>query len=123
MQAQELLHGLLEDIEHLARSETIIGEPIELGELTIVPVISLRVGFGAGGGEGRGGVERQGTGEGVGGLGAGGIRVEPTAFIVKKGDDVQIMAAPAKHGAMSELFEKMPDMVDRIVEAAGQRAA
>ena len=118
MQPQELLNTLIEDIERIAKTETIVGEPIMVGSNTVVPVIRLSVGFGAGGGEGQGtDAKTSAQGGGTGGGAGGGIRIEPAAFIVTKGDELSIMAAPGKRGRLAEMFEHLPDLVNKVMEA------
>ncbi len=118
MIAKEFMHGLMEEFRRLAATETVIGEPIVLGDTTLIPVIRISIGVGAGGGEGEGTDPKEATqGKGTGGGGGGGVRVEPAAFIVLRGDDVQIHAAPGKGGRFAEMFEHLPDLVGKIAES------
>lgn len=117
MSVQELLTNLIQQIETLARSETIIGDPLTLGEHTVIPVTRVSVGFGAGSGEGEGSESGKASGKGVGGGGGGGVKLEPAAFIVVHGDQLSVMAAPGKKGALSEMFEHLPDVVAKIAAA------
>jgi len=121
MQPTELLEVLAAQVRDLAKTETVVGEPIVLGDTTIVPISRVMVGFG--GGSGSGDVDDTGKAEkagGSGGGGGGGVRIEPAAFIVKRGDEVSVIAAPAKRGALAEMFEQVPDLIEKIVDA--QRA-
>ena len=77
-------------IESLARSvqdslttNTIYGDPITAGDVTVVPVAEVRFGFGGGGGGGTGPTGDGGgnTGGGSGGGGGGGGGVRPVGFI------------------------------------------
>lgn len=118
MLAKELLDGLMEEFRKVAATETIVGQPMTLGDATVVPVIRIAVGVGAGGGEGEGTdpkAEQQGKGAGVGG--GGGVRVEPAAFIVMRGGEIEILSAPGKSGRLAEAFEHLPDLVAKLAEA------
>jgi uncharacterized spore protein YtfJ len=117
MLAKELLDGLMEEFRKVAATETIVGQPMTLGDATVVPVIRIAVGVGAGGGEGEGTdpkAEQQGKGAGVGG--GGGVRVEPAAFIVMRGGEIEILSAPGKSGRLAEAFEHLPDLVAKLAE-------
>ncbi len=119
MQPTELLEVLARQVRELAKTETVVGDPIVVGDTTIVPISRVMVGFG--GGSGAGDVGEGGKGEKVGGSGGGGgggVRIEPAAFIVKRGSDVSIMAAPGKRGALADMFEQVPDLVEKVVGAA-----
>jgi uncharacterized spore protein YtfJ len=121
MKPTELLEVLAAQVRDLAKTETVVGDPIVLGDTTIVPVSRVMVGFG--GGSGSGDVNEPGKAEkagGAGGGGGGGVRIEPAAFIVQRGAEVSVVAAPAKRGALAEMFEQVPDLVERII--AAQRA-
>ena len=118
MQPTELLEALAKQVRELAKTETVVGDPIVVGDTTIVPISRVMVGFG--GGSGTGDVNEAGTGEkvgGAGGGGGGGVRIEPAAFIVKRGSDVSVMAAPGKRGALAEMFEQVPDLIEKVVSA------
>ncbi len=120
MLAKELLDGLMEEFRKVARTETIVGEPMQIGDATIVPVIRLAVGVGAGSGEGEGTDPKQDVpGKGRGGGGGGGVRVEPAAFIVMRGGEIEIMAAPGRGGRLAEAFEHLPDLVDKLASRKG----
>ena len=120
MLAKELLDGLMEEFRKVARTETIVGEPLQIGDATIVPVIRLAVGVGAGSGEGEGSDPKQDVpGKGSGGGGGGGVRVEPAAFIVMRGGEIEIMAAPGRGGRLAEAFEHLPDLVDKLASRKG----
>jgi uncharacterized spore protein YtfJ len=121
MQPTELLEVLAAQVRDLAKTETVVGEPIVLGDTTIVPVSRVMVGFG--GGSGSGDVSEDGKAEkagGAGGGGGGGVRIEPAAFIVQRGGEVSVIAAPAKRGALAEMFEQVPDLIEKVLDA--QRA-
>lgn len=109
--AEAIIKTLMDEIKTITRTETILGDPINVGSNTIIPVCRIMVGFGAGGGEGEM-KEKQG---GSGGGGGGGLKVEPAAFIVIKGDEVTIHGA--KPGKLEGLFETVPGIIEKIQKA------
>ncbi len=110
--AEQILKTLLDEIKTIARTETILGEPINIGNNTIIPVCRIMLGFGAGGGEAE---TKEKKGEAGGGGGGGGVKVEPAAFIVIKGEEVTIMGA--KPGKLEGLFEAVPGIIEKIQQA------
>ncbi len=108
--AEAIIKTLMDEIKTIAKTETILGEPINVGNNTIIPVCRIMVGFGAGGGEG----EMQEKRGGSGGGGGGGLKVEPAAFIVIKGEEVTISGA--KPGKLEGLFEAVPGIIEKIQE-------
>ena len=107
--AEQILKTLLDEIKTIARTETILGDPINVGANTIIPVCRIMLGFGAGGGEGE---IQEKKGGGAGGGGGGGVKVEPAAFIVIKGDEVTVLGA--KPGKLEGLFEAVPGIIEKI---------
>jgi uncharacterized spore protein YtfJ len=104
----ELISTIIGELKQVARTETIIGEPVKLGDKMVVPVSKVTVGFGAGGGEG----QAQEKGSGFGGGGGGGARVEPVGFIVIDGDKVSFL--PTKTGKFEGLIESIPGVIEKM---------
>lgn len=108
---EELLSKITDFMKSEIKTETVIGEPFELGEFKCVPVIKVGLGFGSGGGEG---VEAKGQkreGMGVGG----GIGIEPIGFLVSRGENISFLAAGKTHG-LSAMFEKVPDLIEKMMK-------
>jgi uncharacterized spore protein YtfJ len=101
----EILKTILEQVKGIARTETILGEPIRFDELMIIPVSRVSLGFGAGGG---------GKTDEYGGGGGGGITVETIAFIVVQKEEVKLL--PVKPKAFGSLFEGIPDLVAKLAD-------
>lgn len=45
-----LVKGTVEELDRLLNAKTVLGDPIEKGNATIIPIVSYGFGFGAGGG-------------------------------------------------------------------------
>lgn len=113
---EELLNKVTDFIKSEARTETIVGEPFELGEFKCVPVIKVGMGFGSGGGEGVEGKARKGEGAGAGA----GIGIQPIGFLVTKGDEISFLEAGKTHG-LAAAFEKVPDLIEKIVSERNKK--
>jgi len=111
----DTLNKVLEQLNSAAKTETVVGEPFKLGEFTCVPVIKLGMGFGSGGG----GDEKDKKGSKGGGAGAG-IGMEPIGFLVSKGDEISMISVSRSKG-MQSIFEKVPDMIDKLIQMKKDR--
>ena len=69
------LDGLAERIGARANVKAVFADPIERGDLTIVPVARVRWGFGGGSGTSAGDAEASGSG------GGGGVAADPAGYI------------------------------------------
>jgi len=109
---EELIDKVSEHVKTLASTETILGEEFKLGEFTCRPVIKVGTGFGSGAGTGN---DPKGKGSGTGGGAGAGIGITPLGFLVTKGDEISFLPSDKKT-ALSALFEKVPDLVEKMAE-------
>jgi len=97
MALSEVIKTALDHIQYIAKTETVIGEPVKAGEVTLIPVSRVSVGFAAGGGTVKGG---DGDGAGTGG----GINVTPVAFISVCGDKVEVLSLEDTEPTLEKLL-------------------
>jgi uncharacterized spore protein YtfJ len=112
---EETVQKLTDFLKTEAKTETVIGQPFQIGEFTCVPVIKFGIGMGYGGGEGHGGKEGKGNGEGTGIGGGGGIGVEPMGFLATRGGEISFIPTRTGRG-LSAIFEKVPDMIEKMMK-------
>ena len=110
-----MLDTTIEKIKNMVSVNSVVGEPIVAGDVTIIPVSRVSVGFGGGGSDF---VNKQGNGGENpfgGGVGAG-VKVSPVAFLIVKDGSVRVLpvAAPANTTA-DRLVEMVPDTLDKLV--------
>ena len=112
----QIVGAVLAHLGDKASSGTVVGEPMKVGDVTLVVLSMLSIGMGAGGGEGQspGGKSAKGPPPGAGlGEGAGGaVKVRPAAVIAFTAEGVEVLPIPAHPGP----FEKMVDRVPAVVE-------
>jgi uncharacterized spore protein YtfJ len=98
-----IFNTLFEKLEKFLRSETVVGDPIQIGNITLIPIIT--VSFGVAGGEGSG---KDGKGnDGNGGGGGVGGRISPNAVLVIKNDEVSLVSLAGK-GSLEKNYEHGP---------------
>jgi uncharacterized spore protein YtfJ len=81
MGANEMLQRLGESLGSTASVKSVFGDPIQVGEKTVVPVASVTFGFGGGFGSGRGTDSSPADGRAEGGGGGGGLRAVPAGAL------------------------------------------
>jgi uncharacterized spore protein YtfJ len=107
--AGEIIGKLMEELRRIAKTETILGEKVQVGEFTLIPVSKVSLGLGAGAGQGS---ESKKSGEG--GAGGGGVMVTPIAFIVVKGDEISFHGIK-RGGTLDAFLESLPEMAEKIM--------
>ncbi len=130
---KELLELITGKIEHVAQSDAVVGQPIELGEVTVVPLSRISLGFGAGGGEGEGkGFGPHGGpgpkhkkdapyGKGHGGGTGGGAKVRPVGVAVFTAEGVEVFPITDRKGIVDKIFDKVPQLVEMVKDATEGR--
>jgi len=106
----ELIGTIMGELKEISKTETIVGEPVSLGEKMIVPVTKMSLGFAVGGGEGK----APEKGSSFGGAGGGGTKVEPVGFIVIQEDNVSFL--PTKPGTFEGLIDAIPGVISKVKE-------
>lgn len=109
----EILKDIVGELKNIASSQTVVGDPITVGDRTVVPVVKISLGFGAGGGQG----ERQQE-SGFGGGGGGAAKIEPSAFIIMDKDRISLLSA--KPGKLDALVEAVPGLIGKIRDIKGK---
>jgi len=110
----DILKGVVGELREIAKSETVIGEAVTVGDRTIIPVVKISVGFGAGGGQGDS--EKKGTG--FGGGGGGGAKIEPFAFIIIDKTDVKLL--PVGKGKWESIIDSIPGLAKKVQKMASK---
>ena len=108
-----MLQNTISKIREMVDVNNVIGEPITVGDVTIIPVSKVSVGFGGGGTDF---AKNAKAGElPFGGGVGGGLNVNPVCFLIVKDGTVRMMpiAAPASTTA-DRIVEMVPDTLDKI---------
>jgi len=108
-----MLESTMAKIREMVDANSVVGEPISAGDVTIIPISKISIGFGGGGSDF---ATKNGTAQENFGGGAGaGVKVTPVAFIIIKDGSVRMLpvAAPANTTA-DRIVEMVPDTLDKI---------
>lgn len=96
-------------LEKFLKTETVVGEPITIGEATIVPLVTVTFGAGGGGGNGRDDKNVYGDGGGVG-MGA---KITTDAVLVIKGDSVNLIPVKGRTD-LDKLVGMVPELLNKF---------
>ncbi len=109
------LKTIFQEMEEFLTTKAVVGEPIEVGAITLIPVINVTFGMGTGGGSEEGAKDSKPQ---KGGAGAGlGAKISPTAVIVIKEGDISVIPLNGNTG-LERLIDMVPDIVKKIKKRA-----
>ena len=110
-----IMNDTVDKIRSMASVDTIIGDPVDLGDgIKAIPVSKVSYGFASGGSD----IPSAKTNKEVfGGGGGAGMTVTPVAFLVVQNGNVKIMSVDNHPTSIDKAVELIPDMFDRIVSA------
>ncbi len=100
-----LFEQFLPQLKNFVQAETVFGEPYKVGDVTLIPVNSVKVGFAFGGGK----VEKKDS-QG----GGGGVVLTPVAFLVIKEGNVTVQGLNA--GSLENVMNRVPDVLEKFMK-------
>ncbi len=97
---------LMNGMSSFLSSKTVVGEPIVLGDTTLVPLVEVAFGMGAGTGTG----EKKGnSGGGIGG------KMSPSAVLVLHDGKVRLVNVK-NQDTMTKILDMVPELVNKFTE-------
>src|SRR6056297_1190326 len=110
---QKILDSMYDRLDHFLKTETVVGEPIVVDNIKIIPIITASFGLGGGFGE----ESKTNSGGGGGGLGC---KISPDAFLVVKDGNVDLIPVKKK-ASLEKLIDKVPELVYKIEEMSSKK--
>ena len=108
----EFTESALQNLRSLVDVNTIIGDPISTAEGTvIIPISKVSFGYASGGSD----IPIAHQAEPFGGATGGGVTIQPLAFLVINGEDVQLLQMQTADNTGDRIVNAIPGLVDKIV--------
>lgn len=109
---ESLMDKTIEKIKSMVKSDTIIGAPITVGQVTLIPVSKVTYGFAAGGSDF--GSKQNTSKELYGGGGGAGITISPVAFVSVCGTTVKMLPVNPPVTTVDRIVDMVPETVDKV---------
>lgn len=107
---KNIMEVTLEKIRGMVDSDTVIGDPINIDGVTIIPVSRVSFGLATGGSDFSG----KGNNPMFGGGGGAGVSIIPVGFMVIKDGDVKMLQIYKDESAANKAIGVLPDLFDKI---------
>ena len=114
---QGIMDTTLEKIRAMVDADTVIGEPICQGDITLLPVSKVSFGLASGGSD----FPSKNNVELFGGAGGAGITINPVAFLVIKDGDVTIKHIVSNDNAIERAVSLVPEMFDKVTKLTNKK--
>ncbi|WP_433946396.1 GerW family sporulation protein [Paenibacillus sp. SN-8-1] len=119
---QGLMQTALENIKEMVDVNTIVGEPVETPDGSVIlPISRVGFGFAAGGsdfniqdGHEKAGASADGKARPFGGGSGGGVSINPIAFLVVGKQGVNVVPLDNQTHVVEKLINAVPNVIDKI---------
>lgn len=106
-----IMQVTMDKIRSVVDSETIVGDPITVNNMTIIPVSKLTFGVASGGSDFP---SKKTEGTYFGGGSGIGAAVTPVGFLVIKGNEVKMLNVGEETTPLERVITSMPETVEKI---------
>lgn len=107
---QGLMGVTLDKIHEMVDSDTIIGKPVQVDGVTILPISKVTFGFASGGSD----FGAQSSKDLFGGGGGAGVTIQPVAFLVVQDGNVRTIQLADPGNTVDRAITMMPEMFDKV---------
>jgi len=111
MDLSQNISAILEQMADFFKSDTVVGDPIQVGDITLIPLIT--VSFGIGNGSGFSPKDKKGHWSTSGAASASGGKISPTAIVVINNGEVSVIPLSGK-SPLDKINELLPTIVSRL---------
>lgn len=103
--AGSIIESLIKGLDSVVSSKTVVGEPTQIGDTIILPLVDISFGMGAGASEK--------TNKGNGGAGGLTGKISPSAVLVIKDGSTRLVNVK-NQDAVTKLIDMIPDVMDKV---------
>jgi len=115
---------LFSNIETFTQNEGILGKPVVQGSKTLIPIISVTIGYGGGNTSSKmsGGMSASSQGNGNAGMDALGLgaKICTDALAVVDGENISVIPVNTTSGNISQLINQIPQMMGKAQNSQSQ---
>ena len=104
--------SLFRGMDTFLTSKSVVGDPVTIGDTTIIPLCDVNFSVGAGA---FGGKRSDSTAGGMGG------KLSPSAIIVIKDGYSQIINVNEDKGSLAKVLEMIPDVADKLKQVINRK--
>ena len=102
------LQALFKGMEGMLQSKTVVGEPVQIGDVTIVPLVEVSAGLASGA------LKNNAKNNGAGAMSA---KISPVAMLILQNGNTRLVNVK-NQDAFTRLLDLIPEAIDKIARGA-----
>ena len=107
-----IMDTTMDKLRAMVDADTIIGTPLTVGEIALIPVSKVAFGLATGGSD----FPSKNQQQLFGGGGGAGVTVTPVAFIAVSGDSVKMMPIYNELTSLDKAINMAPELIEKVKE-------
>ncbi len=107
---KSVMDTTMDKLRTMVDADTIIGTPVVVGNITLVPVSRVSFGLATGGSD----FPNKNGQQLFGGGGGAGVTVNPVAFICINGENVHMMPVYSEMNSIDKAINMAPELIDKV---------
>jgi len=112
-----LMGVTMEKLKQMVDVDTVVGTPITVEGVTLIPVSMVKYGLAGGGSD----LPNKSSAQLFGGGSGAGVTVTPLAIVCVKEGKVSVMPISSQPSSVDSLLSKLPDTIDQVSGMIAQR--
>jgi uncharacterized spore protein YtfJ len=109
IERKDVVDSLLSGMDTILSSKTVVGNPVVVGDTTIIPLVDVSFGLAAGNGSESRNYNKNSSGGGMGG------KVTPNAVIVIKDGNTRLLSVK-NQDTITKIMDMVPEVVHRLTK-------
>ncbi len=105
---RDVTNSLIEGMDKILMAKTVVGEPVKIGDTTIIPLVDINFGLAAGTGKD----DKYSRKNGVGGMGG---KVSPNAILVIQNGTTRLLSVK-NQDSITKIMDMIPEVVHRLTK-------
>ena len=110
----DLMTTTMQKLREIADVNTIVGKPIVAGEITIIPISKLTVGFASGGSDFTSKNQKPEDDNSFGGGSGAGVTIQPVAFLTVYQGEVRLVSVDNNGSTAEGIVGMIPDVLQKV---------
>ena len=120
----DLMGVTMDKIRSMMDANTVIGQPIEAGGATVLPICRISLGYASGGSDFAQKNQKPDKDNAFGGGAGMGVSITPISLLVIQGDSVRVVAVDQPAATTAErMIDLVPGVVDKVSDLLDKKKA